>query len=95
MIKGRLYRVHARNFTLAIYDGNAFVGIRSKFGGRFLDVEYHESAGSPLGTVRVVEDMGIDCPHELELLGPRASGGTAAAVFAWLDRVVVDPPTSI
>lgn len=37
-----VYRVRARNFTLAVFDGkDGFVGIREKFGKRFLDTEHH------------------------------------------------------
>ena len=40
--KGRLYIVWARNFNVAIYDGNGgFIGVRQKFKSRFLFVEYH------------------------------------------------------
>lgn len=62
-IKGRLYRVDARNFKLAVYDGDGgFIGVRHKFGGRFLDTERHWDEGPPHGTVRDVQDTGIDYP---------------------------------
>lgn len=41
-IKGRLYRFRARNFYFGIYNGDkGFIGIRDKFGSRFLSTEYH------------------------------------------------------
>lgn len=67
-IKGRLYKFNARNFFVGVYDGDqGFIGIRTKFGGRFLDTEYHWDQGPPYGTVREVEDTGIDCPTDIRL----------------------------
>lgn len=54
----RLYKVHARNFKLAIYDESfgCFVGIRSKFTERYLDNEFpHTPIG---GTVKILEYTG-------------------------------------
>lgn len=43
--KGRVYRVRGRNITLGVFDGhNGFIGIREKFGERFLDTEYEGMA---------------------------------------------------
>jgi hypothetical protein len=91
-VKGRLYRVRARNFDHAIYDGEVFIGVRSKFGHRFLDAELHESAGPPHGTVREVQDTGIDCPHEVQigLVGDPDEDARAerAAILSWLQERV-------
>ncbi len=40
---GWLYRVHSRNLNLGVYrtDDKGFIGIRHKFGSRFLFTEYH------------------------------------------------------
>jgi hypothetical protein len=50
---GYLYKVHARNFGLGVYSekDKGFIGIRYKFGDRFLDMEYHHGTGAPYGTV--------------------------------------------
>ena len=60
-VKGRLYRFRARNFNLGVFDGKkGFIGIREKFGSRFLDTEYHWDADAHHGTVWAIEDTGID-----------------------------------
>ena len=41
-IKGRLYKVGARNFTLAVFNGDdGFIGVRKKFSYTFPSTEYH------------------------------------------------------
>lgn len=67
--RGTIYEVRSRNLWAAVFDGaNGFIGIREKFGGRFLDTEYHWDVGPPLGTVRptrvlghVPEDVPVAC----------------------------------
>lgn len=51
---GFLYRIHSRNLRLGVYDEakKGFVGIREKFGSRFLATEYHYDTGAPFGTAR-------------------------------------------
>jgi len=64
----RLYRITCRNLTLGVYDGKeGFIGIRVKFGSKFLFTEYHWDQGPPFGTVYRVEDTGIDLPDHIHL----------------------------
>jgi hypothetical protein len=61
-----LYRVHARNFDLAIYDGaGGFIGVRNKLGQLYLFTERDSDEGPPHGTVRALVYTGITCPYEL------------------------------
>jgi len=80
-IKGRLYKVRCRNLKLAIYDGEGqFIGIRTKFDRRFLDSEDHEEMGPPYGTVRDIEDTGIDTDIQpSEFMNPE--------LFEWLEKM--------
>ena len=40
--KGFLYEIHSRNLDFGVFDGNdGFIGIREKFGKRYLFTEYH------------------------------------------------------
>lgn len=58
---GHLYWLHARNITLAVFEGtvyNRFIGIRTKFKSRFLDAEDHFENGPPHGTARPYLDLG-------------------------------------
>ena len=83
-VKGRLYKCNARNFYVGVYDGNqGFIGIRTKFGRRFLETEYHWDQGPPHGTVRGVEDTGIDCPADIPLVDCKASN---PGLFQWLEQ---------
>lgn len=57
---GRIYAVRARNLTVAVYAGGGrFVGIRTKFGSRFLDVEYLDEP-AVRGTVNDAIDLGVE-----------------------------------
>ena len=58
-IKGHLYRIHSRNLSTGVFDGiSGFIGIREKFGSRYLFREYHWDNGPPFGTVKPQEDLG-------------------------------------
>lgn len=50
--QGAAYRVKARNFGIAIWDGKAFQGLRCKFGSCFMSSEDHWDEGAPFGTVK-------------------------------------------
>ena len=55
-----LYRLYSRNLSCGVYnqETKGFVGIREKFGLRFLDIESHYDTGSPFGTANPIEDLG-------------------------------------
>ncbi len=58
--KGFLYRIHSRNLSFGVYDGEGgFVGIRVKFGQSYLFTEFHWDRGAPYGTVKPLEEV---CP---------------------------------
>ena len=60
---GYLYRIACRNLIIGVYNEpqGGFVGIRTKFGSRFLFTEYHWDTGEPFGTVQPVEIL-EECP---------------------------------
>lgn len=66
-IHGRVYRIHSRNLTVGCWneDKNGFIGIRTKFGERYLFTEYHVDTGPPYGTVRFHLDTGTDVPDDI------------------------------
>jgi len=49
----RLYRIHSRNLSCGVYraETKGFIGIRTKFGDRYLFEEFHYDTGPPYGTV--------------------------------------------
>lgn len=56
LITGNIYRIRSRNLPYGVYDGiGGFIGIREKFGERYLDTEL---LGPAPGTVNVIEDLG-------------------------------------
>jgi len=64
----RLYRIRSRNLRVGVYDGKeGFLGIRTKFGSRYVFTEYHWDQGPPHGTVKPQEDLGVDLPEEILL----------------------------
>jgi hypothetical protein len=87
---GRAYIVKARSFntwrndngdyvSVAVYangEAGRFIGVRTKFGSRFLFTENHYETGAPYGTVQpirplervpegvlAVETLGVACDH--------------------------------
>lgn len=52
LVVGAAYKVAARNFQFALWDGKKFAGVRNKFGQNFIDYEYHWDDGPPYGTVK-------------------------------------------
>ena len=68
-IDRRLYRIKSRNLTVGVYraDVHGFVGIRTKFGSRYLFTEYHWDTGEPFGTVKPVEDAGESVPDGMQI----------------------------
>jgi len=58
-LRGHAYRLHSRNLTVGVFDGTTgFIGIREKFGSRYLFREYHWDTGGSFGTAQPFEDLG-------------------------------------
>ena len=78
-----LYRIDARNFSLGVFSeaSNGFVGIRVKFGRRYLFTEYHWDTGESFGTVKPIEVV-EELPHDIVC----EERDDNTALFAWLDR---------
>jgi hypothetical protein len=71
-IPRRVYQIHCRNLHFGVWNGKAspwagFIGIREKFGSKYLFTEYHHDTGAPYGTVFEHKDLGIDCPADIVL----------------------------
>ena len=65
---GRVYMLSCRNLNLGVYDGNGgFIGIRTKFGSRYLFIEYHWDKDPHIGTVSWAEDTNFDVPNTVQL----------------------------
>lgn len=54
---GHAYEVKARNYKYALWDGEAFVGIRQKFDVYFADKEYHYDLDDINGTVKPIREL--------------------------------------
>ncbi len=65
----RLYRIRCRNLLFGVFnpETGGFLGIREKFGSRYVFEEYHQDNGPPYGTVCPLEDLGIDLPEDILL----------------------------
>lgn len=56
---GCVYELHSRNLSVGVFDGkDGFIGIRKKFGYRYLFKEYHWDQGPPFGTVKPARQIG-------------------------------------
>jgi len=62
---GGLYKIHARNFYLGVFNflNSGFIGVREKFGNKFLFTEFHWDTGPPFGTVKPIKLI-EECPVE-------------------------------
>lgn len=83
---GVLYRIASRNLRIGIYNepSKSFVGIRFKFGNRFLDDEDHWDTGAPHGTAKPLEKLG---KSPFDPVGANGDyGDRYDAIFAWLDE---------
>lgn len=57
LIVGRKYRGIGRNFNEATWNGEAFEGMRTKFGSTFLDTELHYDSDPSFGTFQPLEEI--------------------------------------
>jgi hypothetical protein len=74
-----LYRIRSRNLLLGVFREatGGFLGIREKFGSRFVFEEYHYDNGPPFGTVRPEEELQETLPEAIQ---NREGLGTACSV---------------
>lgn len=57
---GTVYKLAARNLSLGVYAGDGrFIGIREKFGNRFLDTEFEYTTSTSFGTARAKAIIGV------------------------------------
>jgi hypothetical protein len=56
---GWVYKLFSRNLAFGVFAQavNGFIGIREKFGSRFLATEYHWDTGAPFGTACPKEEL--------------------------------------
>ena len=55
LVVGKRYKVDARNFSEATWNGEVFEGLRTKFGQTFESTEIHYDDHKPHGTVKPLE----------------------------------------
>ena len=81
-----VYRIKARNITIGVFDEpwKTFIGIREKWGRRFLDREYHWDCGPPHGTATPLEELPVTLPEDMGL--DTRDPATHDKLFAWLDE---------
>jgi hypothetical protein len=90
---GYLYRISSRNLAFGVFNENSqgFVGIREKFGNRYLFTEFHWDTGAPFGTVHPKELL-EECPiTDLASSHTEERDGTKWAItnqplFDWLQE---------
>lgn len=54
---GKAYKLRARNIGIGIWDGEAFHGIRDKFGNKFMDKEIHWDLDEKYGTAQAIKEL--------------------------------------
>ncbi len=88
----KLYRLLARNLRIGVWDGGRqeFVGIRTKFGRRFLDSENHWDA-EEFATASPLEVLG-ELPTEIPFEFPHRGDPGDSTLFAWLEAKELEFP---
>lgn len=63
-----VYRIRSRNLQFGVFqkESGGFIGIRTKFGSRYLFKEYHWDNGPPYGTVTPLEEL-RELPEGIEV----------------------------
>lgn len=71
LVTGGVYEIYCRNLVIGVWNGkDGFVGIREKFGDRFLDSEYPDTEDKryrPYNTVRRIGPLITEVPSGMEL----------------------------
>jgi hypothetical protein len=58
--KGTVYRITSRNLIVGVFDGSTdFIGIRVKFGNKYLDAECEYTTSENYGTARAKRELGV------------------------------------
>jgi hypothetical protein len=59
-----VYRLHSRNLKLGVFsaDSRSFIGIRTKFGFRYLDSEIHAEAGGTASPTEELQPVAVGIP---------------------------------
>lgn len=81
LVHGRLYRLRSRNLETGVWNAPAkgFIGVREKFGSRYLFTEYHYDTGAPFGTATPTEDMAKDVPEGIPIQEESPKGTVCVA----------------
>lgn len=61
LVPGGVYRIRSRNLIVGVWwpEAKGFIGIRTKFGDRYLFTEFHHDADPHMGTVNQMEFLGF------------------------------------
>jgi hypothetical protein len=82
--RGVIYRLHSRNLVHGVFDGQrGFIGVREKWGSRYLDTEYYARTAWPL------EEIGR-LPEGVELKEREASVDRESGRPVAFDRPVAE-----
>jgi hypothetical protein len=58
---GYLYYIQSRNLSIGVFNkdnDNGLIGVREKFGSRYLFTEFHYDNGPPFGTAKPILELG-------------------------------------
>jgi hypothetical protein len=94
------YKIRSRNLSYGVFNAkkNGFIGIRLKFGERYLFAEYHWDTGAPHGTVKPIaidekcpvalinESLGIFSEPDNRQMEFRKEGESGAKGWYYLDN---------
>jgi len=63
---GAIYRIRSRNLTYGIFNSKdkSFIGIREKFGYKYLFPEYHYSVPGTVYPIEFIKDTNLDPSKE-------------------------------
>lgn len=69
LVDGAVYQIRSRNLVAGIWQerSKSFLGIREKFGHRYLFAEYHFNVGAPFGTALEERRLNASVPEGMEI----------------------------
>lgn len=81
-----VYAIRSRNLSVGVWDANrkGFIGIREKFGSRYLFMEYHYDYDPHVGTVSQMEFLDTVVPEEIRLVEGRSVCEECEAPTEWV-----------
>lgn len=88
LVDRNIYEIKCRNLLFGAWSEStkAFIGIREKFGSKYLFAEYARETGPPHGTASAIRDTGVRVPDDVEMVEMFKVLDPAGEHVAWTEN---------